>query len=45
MEDYRKLRKEGIGVKIDFEKDYDLVEWDFVDFVLEKKAFGVRWQK
>ncbi|KAL5539045.1 hypothetical protein UlMin_044773 [Ulmus minor] len=44
VEDYRKRGKRGVIFKVDFEKAYDLVNWDFLDFVLEKKGFGVRWR-
>ena len=30
--------------KIDFEKAYDHVKWDFLDHVLEKKGFSSRWR-
>ena len=41
VEDYRNSKKKGIIFKIDFEKAYDRVEWSFLDFVLEKKGFGL----
>ena len=44
IEEYR-WRKEGIVFKIDFEKAYDCVSWEFIDFVLEKKGFGFTWRK
>ena len=31
--------------KIDFEKAYDRVEWEFLDHVLEKKGFDSLWRK
>ena len=34
VEEYRVKKKEGIVFKIDFEKAYDHVSWDFLDFVL-----------
>ena len=40
VEEYRANKKEGVVFKIDFEKAYDHVEWDFIDHVLEKK--GIR---
>lgn len=42
VEDYRKRGKRGVILKVDFKKAYDHVNWDFLDFVLEKKGFGVR---
>ena len=41
----RRLGKEGVVFKIDFEKAYDHVSWDFLDHVLEKKGFSPRWRK
>ena len=39
IEDYRRCKNEGLVVKIDFEKAYDNVCWDFLDFVLHKEKF------
>ena len=36
---------EGVTFKIDFEKAYDHVSWDFLDHVLEKKGFSPKWRK
>ncbi|KAL5567832.1 hypothetical protein UlMin_024407 [Ulmus minor] len=44
VEDYRKRKKKGVIFKVDFEKVYDHVNWDFLDLVLEKKGFGARWR-
>ncbi|KAL5543390.1 hypothetical protein UlMin_007174 [Ulmus minor] len=44
VEDYRKRGERGVIFKVDFEKAYDYVNWDFLDLVLEKKGFGVRWR-
>ncbi|KAL5569671.1 hypothetical protein UlMin_026246, partial [Ulmus minor] len=44
VEDYRKRKKRGVIFKVDFEKAYDHVNWDFLDLVLEKKGFGVKWR-
>ncbi|RVW70579.1 hypothetical protein CK203_060646 [Vitis vinifera] len=41
----RRSGEEGIVFKIDFEKAYDHVKWDFLDQVLEKKGFSPRWRK
>ena len=40
VEDYRRSNKEGLVFKLDFEKAYDNLNWDFLDFVLQKKNFG-----
>lgn len=31
---------DGIILKIDLEKAYDHVEWNFVDFILDRFGFG-----
>ncbi|RVW36886.1 hypothetical protein CK203_103177 [Vitis vinifera] len=41
----RTIKEEGVVFKIDFEKAYDHVSWDFLDHVLEKKGFSPRWRK
>ena len=40
----RRLGEEGVVLKIDFEKAYDHVDWDFLDHVLGKKGFSPRWR-
>ena len=44
VEDYRKGNKKRLVFKIDFEKAYNNVSWDFLDFVLQKKNFGRKWR-
>ena len=44
VEDYRRSNKEGLVFKIDFEKAYDNVNWDFLDYVLQKKNFSSKWR-
>lgn len=39
VEEYRKCKRPGLVFKIDFEKAYDHINWDFLDFVLEAKGF------
>ncbi|RVW96746.1 hypothetical protein CK203_026101 [Vitis vinifera] len=38
VDERRRLGEEGVVFKIDFEKAYDHVRWDFLDQVLEKKG-------
>ena len=45
MEENRSKKKEGVVFKIDFEKAYDHVDWNFLDDVLKKKGFKFRWRK
>ena len=42
VDEKRRSGEEGIVLKIDFEKAYDHVSWDFLDHVLEKKGFSPR---
>ena len=44
VEEYRAKKKEGVVFKIDFEKAYDHISWEFLDFVLERKGFGNKWR-
>ena len=45
VDEKRRLGEEGVVFKIDFEKTYDHVSWDFLDHVLEKKGFSPIWRK
>ncbi|RVX05736.1 Transposon TX1 uncharacterized 149 kDa protein [Vitis vinifera] len=45
VDERRRSGEEGVVFKIDFEKAYDHVKWDFLDHVLEKKGFSPRWRK
>ncbi|KAJ9707046.1 hypothetical protein PVL29_002163 [Vitis rotundifolia] len=45
VDERRRSGEEGVIFKIDFEKAYDHVRWDFLDHVLEKKGFSPRWRK
>ncbi|RVX06486.1 Transposon TX1 uncharacterized 149 kDa protein [Vitis vinifera] len=43
VDERRRSGEEGVVFKIDFEKAYDHVKWDFLDHVLEKKGIkGLR---
>ncbi|XP_058755190.1 uncharacterized protein LOC131628373 [Vicia villosa] len=44
--DLAKRRKRGcVVLKVDFEKAYDRVSWNFVRYVLRKMGFGDRWMR
>ena len=45
VDEKRQSGEEGIVFKINFEKAYDHLSWDFLDHVLEKKGFSPRWKK
>lgn len=41
------LNYRGVGgfvLKVDFEKAYDSISWNFLDLVLQKMGFGSRWR-
>ncbi|RVW90164.1 putative mitochondrial protein [Vitis vinifera] len=42
VDEKKRSGEEGVVFKIDFEKAYNHVKWDFLDHVLEKKARGLR---
>ena len=41
MEEYRSKKKEGVLLKLDFEKAYDHVDWDFLNRVMMKKVLAI----
>ncbi|GJU61241.1 RNA-directed DNA polymerase, eukaryota [Tanacetum coccineum] len=41
----KRKRKQTLIFKVDFEKAYDSVRWDFLDDVLSKFGFGDKWRK
>ncbi|RVW54237.1 putative ribonuclease H protein [Vitis vinifera] len=41
VDEKKRSGEEGVVFKIDFEKAYDHVKWDFLDHVLEKKGFSL----
>nr|GFC46631.1 RNA-directed DNA polymerase, eukaryota, reverse transcriptase zinc-binding domain protein [Tanacetum cinerariifolium] len=41
----KKKKKQSMIFKVDFEKAYDSVRWDFVDTILRKFGFGDKWCK
>jgi exonuclease III len=43
--DYAKRsNKECLILKVDFEKAYDSVSWDFLDYMLGRFGFGTKWR-
>jgi len=41
----RAKRKPCVIFKIDFEKAYDSVSWEFLCYMMERMGFGWKWQK
>lgn len=42
---YKAQEKEGLLLKLDFEKAYDRVDWEYLDAIFELKGFRQRWRK
>lgn len=42
--DWSTSNKRGFLLKLDYKKAYDMVNWEYLDAVLEKKGFGGRWR-
>nr|GEU91829.1 RNA-directed DNA polymerase, eukaryota, reverse transcriptase zinc-binding domain protein [Tanacetum cinerariifolium] len=41
----KRKKKQFLVFKVDFEKEYDSVRWDFLDDILRKFGFGDKWCK
>ncbi|KAL4385972.1 hypothetical protein GQ457_09G021960 [Hibiscus cannabinus] len=44
IEDIRRRKRAALVFKADFQKAYDTIDWDFLDFILEKMGFGCKWR-
>jgi hypothetical protein len=40
----KKMGKECLIFKVDFEKAYDSVDWKFLDYMLRRFGFGEKWR-
>ena len=45
VDEARKLKKELLLFKVDFEKAYDLMDWHYLDAVMGKMNFPTMWRK
>jgi len=45
VDEARKLQKELLLFKVDFEKAYDTVDWGYLDEVMIKMGFPPLWRK
>lgn len=43
VEDYRAKKKKGSLLKIDLEKAFDQVDWDFLEKTMRSKKFNDKW--
>lgn len=44
LREARYKKQQGIVLKLDFEKAYDKVNWDFLFHCVHMKGFNERWQ-
>jgi len=45
VEDLRRHGRSGLCLKVDFEKEYDSVSWDFLYDMLHRMSFHRKWIK
>jgi len=45
VDEARKLKKELLLFKVDFEKVYDFVDWNYLDVVMIRMGFPTLWRK
>ena len=43
LEEYKRKRKQSICFKVDYEKAYDSVKWEFLYYMLRRLGFCARW--
>lgn len=44
VDNEKRSKKEGVFFKVDFEKAYDSVSWDFLDYMMMKMGFNGVWR-
>ncbi|GKV07790.1 hypothetical protein SLEP1_g19511 [Rubroshorea leprosula] len=45
IEEVKRKKKSSFIFKVDFEKAYDKVSWDFIDYMLMRMGFAAKWRK
>ena len=45
IDDIKRKCEGGLLFKVDFEKAYDSIDWSFLDLVMAKMRFGMKWRK
>jgi len=45
IEDRRLAGKNGAMCKLDLEKAYDCVNWNFLDYIMLRMGFGAKWRR
>ncbi|KAA0049980.1 LINE-1 retrotransposable element ORF2 protein [Cucumis melo var. makuwa] len=45
IDTWKKRKTKGFVLKLDIEKDFDKISWSFIDFMLAKKNFPIKWRK
>ena len=45
VEEAKRCKKLVLVLKVDFEKVYDSVSWSFLDYMLDRLGFCLRWRK
>lgn len=45
VDEVRRRKHESFIFKTDFEKTYDCVDWDFLDWMMDRMRFRFKWRK
>ncbi|GKV11938.1 hypothetical protein SLEP1_g23150 [Rubroshorea leprosula] len=45
IDEAKRRRKKSFVFKVDFEKAYDKVYWNFIDYMLDRMAFSATWRR
>ncbi|GKV49313.1 hypothetical protein SLEP1_g56069 [Rubroshorea leprosula] len=44
VDEFKKTKQPAFVFKADFEKAYDCVDWSFLDWMMERFGFGIKWR-